>query len=519
MAGGKLTPRQKMINLMYLVFIAMLALNMSKEVLSAFGLMNEKFEGVNKFSEEYNGSLLSQLETKSQDNPTQFKAPFDKAKQVETISKDLYAYMETLKKDITKDVEREENGKLPYEAMDKGDKIDEGWFEGDGYSKKGTEIISTIEKYKNSLISVFGNDVKYKPIVEDIKAKFDLKDIKGKDGAAKKYLDYHFKGFPSIASLTKLTAMQNDVKKTEQDIYNALIGNTTAQAASMKNYTGIVILEKSAFFAGEAVKGKVVLGRFDKSTVPSSVVVNGNSLNLSTALQDGQANFSIGAGNIGEHDITGKFTFMEDGVPVPVDIKGNYVVVPKPNSATISADKMNVVYRGVTNPMTISFAGISADKVSASAAGMSSAGKPGAYKMNPGSGKEVTINVTGTLPDGSKVSDKKVFRIKSIPAPTGAIGGSMGVVKGAKSRLEVSQVSAIMEDFDFQVDLKVTGFSLKVTGQPTVVVSGDRVNAQCKAALARAGRGDQVTISDIKTRLVGSDILLSRTAPVIYEIQ
>jgi gliding motility-associated protein GldM len=180
---------------------------------------------------------------------------------------------------------------------------------------------------------------------------------------------------------------------------------------------------------------------------------------------------------------------------------------------------MNVVYRGVTNPMTISFAGVSSDKVSASAPGLSSAGKPGAYKMNPGSGTEVVINVTGTLPDNSKVSDKKVFRIKSIPAPTGAIGGEIGVVKGAKSRLEVSQISAKMLDFDFEVKLRVTGFSLKVAGQPTVVVQGDRVNAQCKAALQKATRGDQVTISDIKTKLEGSDILLSRTAVVIYEIQ
>lgn len=518
MAGGKLSPRQKMVNLMYLVFIAMLALNMSKEVLSAFGLMNEKFEGVNKFSEEYNGSLFTQLETKASDNPAQFSAPFSKAKEVEVISKKMYAYIEAMKKDLTKDIERE-NGKLPYEAMDKGAAIDEGWFEGDGYSKKGKEIVGTIEKYKADLIAVFGNDVKYIPIVNDIKAKFDLKDVKDNEGVSKKYLHYHFEHFPLIASITKLSAMQNDVKKTEQDIYNGLIGNTTAQAASMKNYTAIVIPEKSAFFSGEAVKGKIVLGRYDKSTVPTSVVVNGSAVNLNTALVDGQVNFSFGAGNVGEHDITGKFTFMEDGKPVPIDIKGNYVVVPKPNSATISADKMNVVYRGVTNPMTISFAGISADKVSASAPGLRSAGKPGSFLMNPTSGKEVTINVSGTLPDGSKVGDKKVFRIKSIPAPTGAIGGMTGVVKGAKSRLEVSQISAMMLDFDFQVNVKVTGFSLKVTGQPTVVVTGDRVNAQCKAALARAGRGDQVTISEIKTRLEGSDILMSKTAPVIYEIQ
>jgi hypothetical protein len=139
--------------------------------------------------------------------------------------------------------------------------------------------------------------------------------------------------------------------------------------------------------------------------------------------------------------------------------------------------------------------------------------------MNPGQGSEVVINVTGTLPDGSKVSDKRTFRIKGIPAPVGAIAGDVGTVKGAKSRLEVSQISAKLLDFDFNVNLNVVGFTLKVAGQAAVIVSGDRVNSQCKAALARATRGDQVTISDIKTKLVGSDIMLSRTAPVIYEIQ
>jgi len=155
MAGGNLTPRQKMINLMYLVFIAMLALNMSKEVLSAFGLMNEKFEGVNKFSEEYNASLYTQLESKASDNPTQFGEPFNKAKQVKEATDQFYKYVDALKKDVVTGIEREKDGKLPYESMDKGDKIDEKWFKGDGYSAKGTEIVNTIDKYKKRLNSYY----------------------------------------------------------------------------------------------------------------------------------------------------------------------------------------------------------------------------------------------------------------------------------------------------------------------------------------------------------------------------
>jgi len=177
MAGGKLTPRQKMINLMYLVFIAMLALNMSKEVLSAFGLMNEKFEVVNKFSEEYNKSLFSSLETKASDKPDQFGVPFSKAKKVQQISKELYAYLGTLKGDVSKEFEKEEDGKLPYESMDKGSYINENWFEGDGYSPKGKEIMAKLENYKKDIAAVFGVDVKYKIILENLKKKFNFENV------------------------------------------------------------------------------------------------------------------------------------------------------------------------------------------------------------------------------------------------------------------------------------------------------------------------------------------------------
>jgi gliding motility-associated protein GldM len=235
----------------------------------------------------------------------------------------------------------------------------------------------------------------------------------------------------------------------------------------------------------------------------------------------GQAKFSFGAGNIGEHPIGGSFNFEENGKLVPLPIqKSTYVVVARPKSATISADKMNVVYRGVVNPMTITFAGISADKVRATAPGLAPSGTPGAYSMRPGAGTEVVINVAGTLPDNSIVSDRRTFRIKGIPAPVGTIRGEMGTVKGPKSSLEISTIGAKLVDFDFEVGLDVVGFNFKVSGQPTVVVAGNKLNAQCKSVLSKVGRGDQVSISEIKTKLVGAgSYLLPRTAIVIYEIQ
>jgi gliding motility-associated protein GldM len=490
----------------------MLALNMSKEVLSAFGLMNEKFDAANLSAESMNATMLQALDKKAGEDAHFIQAAAD-AKKVAEISKEFYEYIGTLKSDATEGVELdEETGKLPYEAMDKGPVIDEGWFEGDGYSAKGKDIVNHFSKYVSDMKAAVGNNSKLKGVIEEISSKFNTADVKDGEGVTKMYLDYHFKGFPAIASLTKLTSFQNDVKKAEADIYSILLGKAAVEASSMKNFTALVVLDKNAYYQGEKVTGKVVLGKYDANTKPTSFQGPGK-------LENGQAKISLTAGGVGEQKINGKFTFVQDGETIPLAFEGKYVVVPRPNSATISADKMNVVYRGVSNPMSISFAGVSADKVSASGPGLKSVGG-GKYVMNPGAGNEAVISVTGTLPDGSKVSDKKTFRIKGIPGPVGTVRGEVGVVKGPKSSLEISSVGAKLVDFDFEVGLDVVGFNFKVTGQPTIVVSGNKLNAQCKAVLSKAGRGDQVTISEIKTKLVGAgSYMLPRTAPVIYEIQ
>jgi gliding motility-associated protein GldM len=466
MAGGKLSPRQKMVNLMYLVFIAMLALNMSKEVLKAFGRMNEKFEDVNKFSEEYNTSLFSTLETKASENPAQFGTPFARAKKVQQISKELYTYLGTLKSDVTKEFERQKDGQLPYEQMDKGSYIDESWFEGDGYSPKGKEIMAKLEDYKKQIAAVFGVDVKYKIIIQTLNKKFNFENVKDDEGISNKYLAYHFQLFPAIASIAKLTSIQNDVKSVEQDIYNALIGNTTAQTASMKNYKAIVIMDKSLFFQGETVTGRVVLGRYDETTVPTSVSVGGASISM----ENGQAVFKLSAGAVGDHDIKGKFTFKEDEKLIPIDIEGKYAVVPKPNKATVSSDNMQIIYQEVDNPMSISFSGIQSNNVTASAVGLTKDGNDGKYKWNVGKFKEKTISVTvnAKLPDGKMISDKQSFKVRPVPKPALTIGGDSGLSIGKAADLFDAPLGIEFGTFGqgYKISGLVTSVTLSVAGKP-----------------------------------------------------
>jgi len=493
MASGKLSNRQKMINLMYLVFIAMIAMTMSKEVLSAFGYTNEKLVSNNVTTTLKNEAVLNNLQTKASEQPEKYDELYSKAKEVSELSKSFTNYLNELKKVFLQDID----DPTDYETMDQTDMVDAYFFSGDTYTKEGKEFLNNINSYRNQILNIIGEN---HPLAPSIKKRFDTSPQKVDDGT-EEWLNNRYEGFPLISTITNLTAMQMDVKTTESEIYNTLLGGQLESDVSMSNYQTILIPEKSAFFQGENFKGKVVLGRYDNSLVPSEVVVNGRNI---TTIEDGGAVLEFPAGAVGEREVKGKFVFMENGEPVEIEINDSYAVIPKPNSAVISADKMNVVYRGVANPMTISIPGVPDNKVKASAPGLRPVSGSGKYIMTPGTGREVTIRVSGTLSDGKSVSSSQKFRIKDIPAPLGAVRKETGYVKMPKTTLTKVSVSAELPDFDFDLKLITTGFTIKVPGQSAVVVSGNRMNAQAQKAIAKAKRGDVIAIFDIKSSLSGN---------------
>ena len=137
-------------------------------------------------------------------------------------------------------------------------------------------------------------------------------------------------------------------------------------------------------------------------------------------------------------------------------------------------------------------------------------------------GREVTIRVTGKLPGGMVVTDSKTFRIKDIPRPIGTIrgeDGNGGPVRMQRQGLEISSVGAALLDFDFDLRLNVTGFSFKVSGQPTVKISGNKLNSQAKSALRRARRGETVQIFDINANIsTNLGYKLRKISPVFIEL-
>jgi len=509
MASGNLSPRQKMINLMYLIFIAMIAMQMSKEVLSAFGYMNEKLTDNNITASAKNSATLDNLATKAQEQPEKYNSLYATAKKVDELSANFSDYLETKKNLFLEDQEDLKD----YESMDKIDIVNEHFFKGDSFTPEGQEFIDNVNNYRDGIISLIGEK---NALSSNINKRFDTSDQDTEDGK-QAWLKNRYEGFPLISTVTNLTSMQTDIKTTQSEIFGTLLGGQLESDVSMSNYKTILIPEKSAFFQGENFKGKIVLGRYDSSLKPEKVVVNGNEIKT---IQDGGAILDFPAGAVGEREIKGKFIFMENGAPVEIPIESSYAVIPKPNSAVISADKMNVVYRGVANPMTISIPGVPDNLVSASGAGLSKAGGIGKYIMTPGTGSDVKISVTGKLSDGTSVSSSQSFRIKDIPSPNGTIRKQSGYVKMPSSSLENSTVGAELPDFDFDLSLNITGFTLKVPGQGAVVVRGSKMDSAAQKAIAKARRGDVVIIFDIKSTLVGnSNYRIKDASAVSIEIQ
>ena len=503
MAGAKETPRQKLISLMYLVFITMLALNVSKEVLDGFGQMYEKISDANTRVDESNDNIFENIKVNAEEKGGKWIGHLRTAKEIKEESDSFYERITEIMTQIT-EKQREKDPELKeYAQMDKGEALDVLFFK-EGSDQAASEFLDMINNYKMHVIQVFGSQ--YPEYIEMVEARFDTGDengnIQNRDGMDEPWFNANFQGFPLVSSLAKFAMMQNDVRQTEHDVFATLMGKELKMSSNVNesNYISLLKTEKGAYYQGETFDGSVVLGRKGGAQNPNRVDLKLDGRALTDKDYDliaGGIKLKVGAGSPGDHEISGNLIFLNDGVESKIPVKQSFAVISKPNSAVISADKMNVVYRGVENPMTISIPGIPDNKVRASAPGLKKV-RGSKYNMVPGKGREIKISASGTLPDGKKVSTVTKFRIKDIPAPQGTVRKQSGSITIPKSSLEISSIGAVLEDFDFDITLKTVSFKFKVPGQPTISINGDRLDSRAKSALRRAKAGQSVQVFDIK---------------------
>lgn len=513
------TPRQKMINLMYLVFIAMLAMNMGKKVLSSFGFLNEKLEYEHTISENQIVGTMRSIAQKAKEQPLAYKEIYQKSAGITAVSDTLFNHIQNIKSVLYEGMDEEK--RKDYESMDSESKGDEYFFGPgpNGYSKKGEAFVKAIETYKSSFVKVLGKDSKaYQSIQKSFEEAFDIADVETEDGGKQHWLKNRYEGFPLIATLVNLSVLQRDVRFYQKEVYAALTGNQLKADASVneRTYQSIVIPDKPTYFEGEQFSGKVVLGRYDETLLPKKLVINGREYR---SKKGGAAVIKFRTRGVGENPIKGFFYFMQDGKEIKIPVNSSYVVVSKPKSAVISADKMNVLYRGVDNPITVSMPGVTDDNLKVTAGGIRKLRGIGKYSIRPVGGKEAKIDVVGTTSDGTRIKSTVRFRIKEIPSPVASIRNEYGTMQIPLSGLKKSVVQAQLVDFDFDLKIRVNSFKLKVPGQATVLVKGNRMDDKAERALNRAKRGDVITIFDVKTNIIGNaKYKLKKTLPLNVEI-
>jgi gliding motility-associated protein GldM len=524
MAGAKETPRQKLISLMYLVFITMLALNVSKEVLDGFGQMFVKISDANERISESNNLLLENIAVNATEKGGNWIGHKRTADEIKKESDAFFNEIEKIKTTITEKQKEKDPELIEYSQMDKGEALDVIWFK-EGSDQAKNSFIDMIQNYKGRVIQVFGSQ--YPEYIEMVEARFFTGDmnnnVKNRDNMDEPWLDSSFKGFPLISSLAKLTMMQNDIRQTEHDVLTTLMGKELKMSSKVNsnNYTSLLLTEKGAYYQGEVFDGSVILGRKGGAQNPNSVELKIDGRELTEddyELIPGGIKLNVSAGSPGDHNIEGDLVFLDEGEESRITVNQMYSVISKPNSAVISADKMNVVYRGVQNPITISIPGIQDSKVRATAPGLKRV-KGSKYNLFPGKGREVKINVSGTLPDGNNVSSVSTFRIKDIPKPAGYFRGQSGSFVTPKSSLGKGSVEARLEDFDFDLPLKVQSFRFRAPGQPSMVIKGDKLDSKAINTLSRIKNGQTVIISDIKVIIPSNpSYKLKQTSPISITI-
>jgi gliding motility-associated protein GldM len=488
-------PRQKMINIMYLVLTAMLALNVSAEILNAFNIVNNSINTSNTSITAKNDVTYLQF-AKQMDIDAAKAGPFKlKADEVKKLSSEMYVYLDTLKETIV----RESGGRNEFGDVTHKDNLDAPTRVMEN-RKQGPELEKKLTELRTKLLSLV--DPKEKAAFEK---SFPLHVEIGKSngnehGGKKTWTSYHFNMVPTIAAVTILSKFQNDVKNSESLIIDYLFKRIGDQDFKFDKIRPFVSLNSKNLMEGQTLTAQIAVGAYS-STVNPEIVVNGSSVTAA----EGLGTYTMPVSGIGEKTISGTVTLKKpNGEAETYNFSEPYSVGA--STTSISADKMNVLYIGLQNPISVSAGGVPAEKVSAgiSAGSMSKTGA-GTYSVVVSSPGKATISVSANLDGKVKTLGSKEFRIKYIPDPILKVGMSRGpAMKAAEFKVQ-GGLRADLEDFLFDgVRYEVVSYRVGIEAKGKDYVEGEANSAYFPNSVMGAIRslrpGDQVYFDNVRVK-------------------
>ena len=539
MAGGKLSPRQKMINMMYLVLTALLALNVSKEIIKAFNLIENSLDNSTKNIVQKNSSVLSSLVKTAADNKAA-AAAVSYCNQVQGISKTLIIRLNGIKNELLLRSGDQKDPKMgrkqePEAMLVKGGvaelaqgdnmELHAHYFMIDEGGKNGVELQASINKTRVDMLAIM-KKASMDPILsaspETKKILLDrMKAIEEKtslyannainsSGTEESWVSMYLEHSPLAGVFAMLSKVENDSRSMEAEVMQALAESVNAADYKFDKLIPVVSSSTSAVLTNQMYEANILLAAYN-SKAQMIVTVNGRPIEV----VDGVGKYKVTSSSPGSQK-------YKVGIQVPKPNGGgsdNYeteaeysVFAPQ---AAISADELNVLYVGLPNPISVSVGGVDPKNVTVSVVGGGvslRAAKPGQFNalVPVRNGNDCFIKVTAKLPDGRTVSmgDKK-FKIRNVPKPVfkaGSVGFS-GPISLSALKVQANAVAAL-DNFVYDgVKYDVLSYRFTCIGRrtngPKIMTANGASLTPIQAYLKMLGPGDLIQFDQIKA--IGPD--------------
>jgi gliding motility-associated protein GldM len=486
MAGGKETPRQRMIGILYLVLLGLIALNVPDSLLDAFKNITNSLDASTKNVNTGLQATYSAFEaTKLKEQAERAKPIYEKAKHASAIAAELNTYIEELKAKLIAeggginpeidDVDGRDNLDISPRIM-----INQ---------KNGEKLKAKIDETRQRLLEALGKD--------SVGVQFSLNTIAPKPhgDVRKSWQEANFgDGIPLGATLTTLAKIEADNKNAENEVVKKLLGKIDQAQVTLDKFSAVVVAPSSYVIAGQPYTAQIFLTAYDSKSNPD-ITVNGSKVSVT----DGKGNYTITASGEGKHTIDGFITVKNNttGKNDSYPFKQEYMVA-RP-SAVISPDKMNVLYIGVPNPISVSAPGVAAGDLNVHFSGAGSlSGSGGHYTATVSSIGRATISVSGAK---GAVLGSTEFRIKRIPDPKPQFAGKSGGNTSSANIKAQDRLFAQLDNFDFDAKFNVTHFTMLVVKprQDAIILSGSggELTSAMHSALNTVTPGTTVIFKDI----------------------
>ena len=508
------TPRQKMIGMMYLVLTAMLALNVSTDILNGFTLVDNSLHSSIEASDKRNSKLYKDFQSANADNPEKTQEWFEKAQEVQLRADSLYNYIQNFKEHIAlladghKKVEaRRATEGDPTRHIDGNSNLDvTGQYaivQGNGAILK--QVVAYYRDYAASLVET---DAELRNAILQ-----NLAIERGYNAHEKDSCDWEvaiFDGMPVGASITILTKMQNDVRSTESQLIQYLMDRTDAGDLRVNKLNAYVIPNSNYVIRGGKYSAKIILAAIDSTQTPE-YYIEGQRIN-------DQGLYEVSASGTGLKKYSGWIAFQNPSTGEMENLPFSSEYSVGEPAVTISNTDLNIMYRGYDNKFSISVPGVSNDKVRVNVSGASAHQQGGLWIIKPGDGaKTVTISVSAELDGRMQPMGSKDYRVKALPKPgayfrSGEKEYSDGnISRGALLNGAATVIASYGPDGLLDLPYHITSFKVNINGVLTEA-RGNKFTADQRSRLEKLKMGAIVVITDIRAK--GPDGKEVRLSPI-----